>query len=400
MAIQDTLKAIQEAIHTAWKKELFDPSLDTSPLWSNSQSPHHTSWMFWIIWVVVVGIWWFVYSIFDRVLLVFTWIVIAIAIESLITYFETRTWKRRFALILSYLILIGLLLSGVLVMIPFIVNQVGDLIGTLLQYAQHLETSLKTNTLEQLITHNTLYHYLKSWWLDIAQPEYLTTIQSFLQNNISAIVSSMSSYAKDAGTIVVSTVWWIISTLVQIGFVLTLSVLLSIEKTHFVRFIYRVSWNSPVAHKKITLLYEKLWFWLKTQILLWLYIGITMYVSLWIIHLLWVHITNKWSLATISALTELIPYIGPTLWWIPVIIMGAVAKWRWGVLVAGITVFCVQRIENNILIPLLFKRQLGISPVVIFLCMVLWWMTVGINGVILAIPIAVIITILYENVEE
>mgnify|MGYP007100737288 CR=1 FL=1 len=55
MAIQDTFKAIQEAIHVASKQDSFDPLREPSSHTIN-QSPHHTSWMFWIIGVVVVGI--------------------------------------------------------------------------------------------------------------------------------------------------------------------------------------------------------------------------------------------------------------------------------------------------------------------------------------------------------
>jgi hypothetical protein len=51
---------------------------------------HHTSdlthWHFWIIGLVVVASGWFLYSIFNRVLLVFTGVVISIAMESLVEY--------------------------------------------------------------------------------------------------------------------------------------------------------------------------------------------------------------------------------------------------------------------------------------------------------------------------
>ena len=108
-------------------------------------------------------------------------------------------------------------------------------------------------------------------------------------------------------------------------------------------------------------------------------------------------IPNKLSLATIAALTELIPYIWPLLGGIPVVILATVSYWWMGLILSWTVVFIVQRLENNILIPMLFKQNLGVSPVVIFLCMVLGGVTIGINGVILAIPIAVIITILREK---
>ncbi len=357
----------------------------------------YSDWRFWIIWLIVVAVGLFLHSILDRLLLMFTGIVIAIAMESLITYLEKKTKRRRLAILLSYLFLIGLLLSGVLVMIPFLINQMGDIISVVVHVATSMEETLKSTPLQDIIKKIWIYKYLLSFGINLAEPVYLSYLQSLLQNNISAIISFSSGYAKNAGNILVSTVWWVISTFVQIGFVLTLSVLLSIEKTHFMGFLYRLSGDSVIAHKKIVLLFQKLWFWLKTQILLWIYIGITMFVVLRIMSLFGFDIPNKFSLATIAALTELIPYLGPLLWWIPVVILSTVwYGWTW-FLISCIVVFVVQRIENNVLIPLLFKQNLWVSPVVIFLCMVLGGITIGINGVIIAIPLAVIVTILREK---
>lgn len=363
----------------------------------------HTSnkahWYFWIIGLIVVSVSWFLYSIFDWVLLIFTGVVMAIAIESLISYFEQKTSKRWLAILISYLLLVGLLLSWVTVMVPFLVDQISDLVLIIISWAQQLEVALKTHWLQDIIKNIWVYKYLMTFGVDLAEPKYIDYMQTVLQNNISAIVSFSSSYAKDAWQIVVSTIWWIISAFAQIWFVLTLSVLLSIEKNWFIGFIHTLSGHSLNAKQKLTLLYKKLGFWLKTQILLWLYIGVMMWIALLIMSLFGINIPNKWSLAVISALTELIPYLWPLLWWIPVIIMASISNWLTWFIVSWGVIFCIQWIENNILIPLLFKQNLGVSPVIIFLCMVLGWITIGINGVILAIPIAVIISILFSKMK-
>lgn len=355
---------------------------------------------FWIIGIIVVAIGLFLYNISDWVLLVFTGIIISIALESMITYIEKKTRKRWLGILLSYLFLIWLLISGILVMIPFLINQIGDAVSVVVKHAKDFESLLKTSSLQEMITGLWGYSYLQTLGIDLTEPKYLQQIQSVLQNNISAIISFSTSYAKGAGNLVVDTVGTFLNTLVQIWFVLTLSVLLSIERNAFVRFLYRITGNSPIAHKKIALLYKKLGFWLKTQLLLGLYIGIAMYTILWILALFGIDIPSKGSLAVISALTELIPYIWPTLGGVPVVIMAGISNGGLGVILGIAVVFCVQWLENNVLIPLLFKQNLGVSPVLIFLCMVLWGITVGINGVILAIPIAVIITILFGKGDE
>jgi predicted PurR-regulated permease PerM len=248
---------------------------------------------FWLIGVVVVAIGMFLYNISDWVLLIFTGIIISIALESMITWIEKKTRRRWLGILLSYLFLIGLLVSGILVMIPFLINQIGDAVAVVVKHAKDFEGLLKTSSLQEMITGLWGYSYLQTLGVDLAEPKYLQQIQSILQNNISAIIGFSTSYAKGAGGIVVDTVGTFLNTLVQIGFVLTLSVLLSIERNAFVRFLYRITGNSPVAHKKIALLYKKLGFWLKTQLLLGLYIGITMYAILWILALFGIDIPSK-----------------------------------------------------------------------------------------------------------
>lgn len=51
-----------------------------------------------------------------------------------------------------------------------------------------------------------------------------------------------------------------------------------------------------------------------------------MWIGLLILSVFGINIPNKGSLAVISALTELIPYLGPLLGGIPVVIMAAVSN--------------------------------------------------------------------------
>jgi predicted PurR-regulated permease PerM len=49
------------------------------------------------------------------------------------------------------------------------------------------------------------------------------------------------------------------------------------------------------------------------------------------------------------------------------------------------------------LIPLLMNKTLGVNPVVIFLSMIIWSLVIGFVWVLLAVPIAVIITLFVEK---
>jgi predicted PurR-regulated permease PerM len=68
-----------------------------------------------------------------------------------------------------------------------------------------------------------------------------------------------------------------------------------------------------------------------------------------------------------------------------------------GVGVIAILYYIIQQSENNILIPLVMYNVLGVSPLLIFLCMVIGGSLFGFLGILLAVPFAVILNILFED---
>ncbi|MEI7558132.1 MAG: hypothetical protein WCJ45_04880 [bacterium] len=62
---------------------------------------------------------------------------------------------------------------------------------------------------------------------------------------------------------------------------------------------------------KLERIYKKLGIRLKSQFLLCIFIGIMMYIALWILSFFGIDLPQRGALAGIAAMTELIPYIGP-----------------------------------------------------------------------------------------
>jgi predicted PurR-regulated permease PerM len=63
-------------------------------------------------------------------------------------------------------------------------------------------------------------------------------------------------------------------------------------------------------------------------------------------------------------------------------------------------VILIQQLEGNVVVPLVMTRTLGVNPVIIFISMILGWLIMGIVGVLLAVPISVIITMMLERTFE
>jgi predicted PurR-regulated permease PerM len=101
-------------------------------------------------------------------------------------------------------------------------------------------------------------------------------------------------------------------------------------------------------------------------------------------------------LALIAGVGEMIPVVGPILSAIPAI---AVAFSVSPALALGVAIFffAQQQFENHILVPKIMERQVGVSPVVVIIALLIGGSLLGIMGAILAVPTAAILQVLFEE---
>lgn len=60
--------------------------------------------------------------------------------------------------------------------------------------------------------------------------------------------------------------------------------------------------------------------------------------------------------------------------------------------------FAVSQVENNILVPLLMNKAVGLSPIIIIFALMVGFQFMGVLGLILAIPVATIISIFAKDI--
>lgn len=106
-----------------------------------------------------------------------------------------------------------------------------------------------------------------------------------------------------------------------------------------------------------------------------------------------------WGL--VAFLLNFIPALGSIIAAIPPIILALVQSGSIGTaLVLGLGYLVVNVFIGNILEPNLFGRQLGLSPLVVFLSLVFWGWVWGPVGMLISVPLTMILKILLENTEE
>jgi predicted PurR-regulated permease PerM len=127
------------------------------------------------------------------------------------------------------------------------------------------------------------------------------------------------------------------------------------------------------------------------QGLLVLIIGVMSFVAYWIIGL-----PHVLVLAAFAGIMEAVPYIGPFLGVLPALIVGLSISPTTALWVA-LSAVIIQQLENNLLVPRVMKRTIGVHPLVSVVALLGFGSLFGILGALIALPIAAVIQLLIER---
>jgi predicted PurR-regulated permease PerM len=103
-------------------------------------------------------------------------------------------------------------------------------------------------------------------------------------------------------------------------------------------------------------------------------------------------------LALIAAVTESIPIVGPLLGAIPAILVAATVSPELALVVAGVYVV-IQILEGNVLVPLVMRNTIGISPFLVVVSVLVGAAAGGIVGALFAVPVAAAILVMLERLQ-
>jgi predicted PurR-regulated permease PerM len=131
--------------------------------------------------------------------------------------------------------------------------------------------------------------------------------------------------------------------------------------------------------------------WLSAQLLLSAIIGIATFFALTMLR-----IPYALPLAIIAAVGELIPVLGPTLGAVPAVAIALLhSRWQfWSVLAFAVL---LQKVENLFIVPRVMSRKVAISPLAVFIAFMIGASLLGVIGAILAIPVAAITQVAFDE---
>ena len=137
----------------------------------------------------------------------------------------------------------------------------------------------------------------------------------------------------------------------------------------------------------------RLGMWVRGQLILMSALGVATSVAYTLLG-----VPSAVLLGLIAALAEGIPIVGPLLGAIPAILLAATVSPQLALEVAGVYLV-LQIIEGNVLVPIVMRNTVGISPFLVILSVLVGAVAGGFIGALLAVPIAATAEVVLEGLQ-
>jgi predicted PurR-regulated permease PerM len=158
---------------------------------------------------------------------------------------------------------------------------------------------------------------------------------------------------------------------------------------NFIRAVTPVSYQPYIIHK-LAQIQKRLSSWLWGQLLLMCFIGTLTGVALWILG-----VPYALVLGILAGLLEFIPIIGPTVAAVPAVFFAFsdYAATPYKPFIVIVMFIVIQQVENQLLVPRVMKRAVGLNPIVVIVALLVGVKLGGFIGLVLAVPLVAIIDV-------
>ncbi len=316
----------------------------------------------------------FVFRFYMVVFLFLVAIMLGTATKPAVAWLQQRGVRPEIGLILVYVALLGLLALFLVLVAPMLVGQISSVADKLPEHYTDLR--------QGLISSNNRFIQRLALGLPV-------TI-SFSLSSVTASPSSTGARGLADLAPALAVFGGLTQTLFIIIAILALAYYWVQEGEVLVR--RTVMMLPPERREPARMLYAelegKVSAYFRGQAILCLAVGLLVLIGYLIIGL-----PYAFGLALIMVVCEAIPMIGPTLGAIPALLVAltlAPDKILWTIVV----VFVAQTSENNLLVPRIMDRSVGINPIITILGIAAFGALFGFAGALLAVPLSAMVQII------
>jgi predicted PurR-regulated permease PerM len=346
---------------------------------------------------------WFLFFIKDVVLVLLVSVVIASSMEPLISFFKKYKISRLPAAIISFIVILSIFVGFIFFFVPPVLDEASSFLIELPKYlesttlwnplnvsSENVETSQKVvSTLSEGI--NNPEQLVKN----VAQSQIKTTaISSSGSFGISDVISSIQDISSNVSGGFVKIISAVFGGLLSFILIIFLSFYLLVQEDGVADFLRLVT---PLKHEKYVIdlwkrSQKKIGQWIQGQLLLGVIVAVLLYLGLMILG-----VKNALLLALMACFLEIVPVFGPIMCVIPAIMIAFVGGGLTSaILVLGLYVI-VQQFESHLIYPLVVKKVVGVSPIMVILALIIGAKLAGFLGVLLSVPT---VSVLMEFVDD
>ncbi len=329
-----------------------------------------------IIKIILIFILFYVlFLIKDILALLFIALILASAIDPMVDWMQDKKIPRGVGVIFLYLVILLAFVSVITLIIPPIVEQSIELSNNFPAIMD------KTSSVVDGIA-STIQN-IRNFSLELG-------LSGSADNNF----ANLSSNLPQAAGGVFSTLRGVIGGVFSFFIVLVITFYMVVEEKAMKKIVWSIA--PPKYHVYImgliNRMQKKIGLWLRGQLILSFIIFLLTFLVLSILGVKYALV-----LALIAGLTEFIPYFGPILASVPAIFLALTQSWMLGLIVA-IMYYVIQWTENNIIVPKLMQKVVGLNPIVIIASLLIGLELGGFPGIILSIPVATALNVFLFDV--
>ncbi len=300
--------------------------------------------------------------------MLFIALILSSAIDPWVDWAQSKRLPRGLAVIFIYLLGLFMVFSAIYLIIPPISKQVNDLVASFPTLIEKASAGLDM---------------VKSY-----------SNEHGLVDNLKKSLSDMATNLPNAAGGVFSTLKGVVGGIFSFFIVLVITFYMAVEEKAIKKIVWSVA---PAKYQMyimglINRMQQKIGLWLRGQLILSVIIFVLTYVGLSILG-----VEYALVLALIAGMTEFVPYLGPTLASIPAIFL-AFSQSPMLALFVAILYYVIQLTENNIIVPKLMQKVVGLNPIVSIAVLLIGFEIGGIAGAVLSIPVTTALLVFLNDV--
>lgn len=296
--------------------------------------------------LLLLGIY-FLFQVRDIILFVFIGILLMAALSPMVAKFESWKISRGLSIAMAYILLILIISTFVAIIIPPLVSQTVSLLSQI-----------------------------------PIPPELATTFNAatFSLQDFQIIANQLNSVPKIFGAVGSA-----FSGIIVFVSLLVFSFYLLVERANlskYLRSYYKDEARAKKAERFVVQVESQIGGWFRAETTLMVVVGLMTYIGLLILQ-----IPYALPLAIIAGLLELLPNIGPVLSAVPAVLVSFLTVSPAMALGVAVLYIIIQQVENNLIVPMVMRQAVGLSPVITITLLLVGYRLAGVAGAALAIPL-------------